>query len=94
MRLGVQRARCHSNAALRQYEVDRTGDSSRGQLMEAVKHAISYALLIIFNAYLAREEGQDKEDDYTRETTAEAGGQCGERRVQDAASTSPKCTGG
>ena len=51
--------------ALRQYEVDRTGDSSRGQLMEAVKHAISYALLIIFNAYL--HERRDREEDNARE---------------------------
>ena len=52
-------------SALKQYEMDRTGDSSKGQLMQAVKHAMSYALLIIFNAYL--HERRDREEDHTRE---------------------------
>ena len=47
--------------ALAHHERERTGGVMKGDLLEAVKHAESYAMLIVFNAYLrARREKEDE----------------------------------
>ena len=48
--------------ALTQHERERTGGVQRGPLMEAVKHAESYAMLIVFNAYLRERKEKEDED--------------------------------
>ena len=48
--------------ALVQHERERTGGVQRGPLMEAVKHAESYAMLIVFNAYLRERKEKEEEE--------------------------------